>query len=227
MDSRPFWPTAFERLGIHDAQAEAALIAAAEIRSVASGSVIIAQDDDDDMVFIILDGEARVVLLSASGQEIWIDALQAGAVIGELAVLTEQRRTSEIIAEQDCMLACFPARDFLALSADHGALGLALARVLAQRVHHTTQRMFELSALSATGRVYAELLRISEPSESGETRYIRPKPTWTVLAQKVNTSRETASRTISDLEKRGLLRRLDDGFELVDPDQLSRLSSTN
>ena len=109
----------------------------------------------------------------------------------------------------------------------HGALGLALARLLARRVHHTTQRMFELSALSATGRVYAELLRISEPSDNGETRYIRPKPTWTVLAQRVNTSRETASRTISDLEKRGLLRRVEGGFELVDPDQLSRLSSTS
>ena len=227
MDTRPYWPAALQHLGIQDASAEAAIIAAAEIRTVASGSVIIAQDDDDDMVFIILDGEARVVLLSASGQEIWIDALQTGAVLGELAVLTNQRRTSEIIAQTDCMLACFPARDFLQLSAAHGALGLALARVLAGRVHHTTQRMFELSALSATGRVYAELLRISEPSADGETRYIRPKPTWTVLAQRVNTSRETASRTISDLEKRGLLRRVEGGFELVDPDQLSRLSSTS
>lgn len=227
MDSRPFWPVAFKHLGLQDALAEAALIEAAEVRTVASGSVIIAQDDDDDMVFIILDGEARVVLLSASGQEIWIDGLEPGAVLGELAVLTGQRRTSEIIAQQDCVLACYPAHEFLELSAAHGALGLALARLLARRVHHTTQRMFELSALSATGRVYAELLRISEPSDNGETRYIRPKPTWTVLAQRVNTSRETASRTISDLEKRGLLRRVEGGFELVDPDQLSRLSSTS
>ena len=49
----------------------------------------------------------------------------------------------------------------------------------------------------------------------------------TELARRVNTTRETTSRTVNDLERRGLLRRSDDAFELVDPDLLNRMLSAS
>ena len=45
----------------------------------------------------------------------------------------------------------------------------------------------------------------------------------TELARRVNTTRETTSRTVNDLERRGLLKRREKAFELVDPDLLSRM----
>jgi DNA-binding MarR family transcriptional regulator len=87
--------------------------------------------------------------------------------------------------------------------------------------------MFELSALSAPGRIYAEILRMSVPSPDSQRRLIQPVPSLTALAVRVNTTRETVSRTVSDLEKRGLLQRVNDSFELVDPDQLARLQAAS
>lgn len=221
------WAFALDVLSLKEEDARAALISRAEIRRFPSGTSIIAQDDQEDQVFLLLEGSARVVLLSEGGQEIWLDTLRPGTIIGELAALTDRRRTSEIIAESDCELACFSAATFLDLLQQYGSLGLALSRILAQRVHHTTQRMFELSALSAPGRIYAEILRMSECSATGRTREIRPIPSLTAVALRVNTTRETVSRTVSDLERRGLLRRASNAFELVDPDHLARLSTAN
>lgn len=217
------WADALDVLGVTDPAAEAALEREAELRHFPARGSVIAQDDADDSVFILLSGQARVVLLSQDGQEIWLDSLAPGAVIGELAALTGQHRTSGIVAETRLTVAAFPSAVFFELMRAHGELGLALARLLAHRVHHTTQRMFELSALSAPGRVYAELLRLCAENGNPDDHHIRPVPSLTGIARRVNSTRETVSRTVSDLERRGLLKRLEDGFELVDPEQLSRL----
>jgi CRP/FNR family cyclic AMP-dependent transcriptional regulator len=221
------WTAAFDTLSIARTDTREALQGEAELRQHPARSTIIAQDDADDSVSILLSGRARVVLLSADGQEIWLDNLNPGSVIGELAALTGQRRSSGIIAETRVVTATYPAEAFFELVRSHGELGLGLAKLLGRRVHHTTQRMFELSALSAPGRVYAELLRMGVPADESADWIISPIPSLTAIARRVNSTRETVSRTVSDLENRGLLKRLADGFELVDPDQLNRLRGTN
>jgi len=217
------WTEALNTLSIVDEATIHALRSEAEIRFPNSGQAIISQDDESDHVFIILEGQARVVLLAESGQEIWVDTLKSGDILGEIAALTHVKRSSNILAETGLVLAAYPARTFITLLETHAALGLCLSRILASRVYHTTQRMFALSALSAPGRVYAELLRLSEKKSSDPQRLIQPTPSLTDLAQRINTTRETVSRAVSGLERRGLLKRTNDGFELIDPDQLSRL----
>ncbi|WP_417469143.1 Crp/Fnr family transcriptional regulator [Maricaulis sp.] len=212
-----------DALFLTNGDTRAALVSRAEIRRFSAGSSIIAQDAPEDQVFLVLDGTARVVLLSEGGQEIWLDTLKPGTITGELAALTDRPRISEIIAETDCELASYTAPAFLELLQQYSDFGLALSRILAHRVRHTTQRMFELSALSAPGRIYAEILRMSESSQVGRTRVIQPIPSLTAIALRVSTTRETVSRTISGLERRGMLRRRKNGFELVDPDYLARL----
>jgi CRP/FNR family cyclic AMP-dependent transcriptional regulator len=223
MQSADLWTNALNILAIQDEEARAALMSVAEIRHHSKDSAIIAQDDAEDQIYLILDGSVRVILLSESGQEIWIDTLETGAVLGEMAVLIGANRTSSIVADTDVVSASYAASDFMDLMENHSALGIALSRLLAQRVFQTTQRMFALSALSVPGRVYAELLRIAEPVATKKSRLIEPTPSITDIAMRVNTTRETVSRTVSDLERRGLLKRTTRGFELVDPDQLSRL----
>jgi CRP/FNR family transcriptional regulator, cyclic AMP receptor protein len=217
------WARALDALFLTNEDTRTALVSRAEIRRFTAGTSIIAQDDPEDQVYLLLGGAARVVLLSEGGQEIWLATLKAGSFIGELAALTERPRRAGIIAETDCELASYTAAVFLDLLQQYGDLGLALSRVLAHRVHHTTQRMFELSALSAPGRIYAEILRMSESSQAGRTRIIQPIPSLTAIALRVNTTRETVSRTVSGLERRGLLRRRKNALELVDPEHLARL----
>jgi len=224
MEQDEAWVVALDSLDIREPEARHALVAASDVQNIDGGATIIAQEEDEDQVFILLEGSVRVVLLSESGQEIWLDWFGPGAIFGELAALTGKPRTSEIVAETACRIAAFAGPQFFDLLRAHGSIGLALSRILATRIHHTTQRMFELSALSAPGRIYAELLRMSEPSaKEGNSRTIQVAPSMTELARRVNTTRETTSRTVNDLERRGLLRRSNRSFELVDPDLLSRM----
>ncbi|WP_369697150.1 helix-turn-helix domain-containing protein [Maricaulis maris] len=61
----------------------------------------------------------------------------------------------------------------------------------------------------------------------GTARVIEPAPSMKELALRVNSTRETASRTINDLQRKGLLKKLTSRIELVDPDQLDRLRGSS
>lgn len=72
--------------------------------------------------------------------------------------------------------------------------------------------------ISANGRVYAELLRLA-----GDTHRIAPPPVLSALALTVHTTRETASRAIASLARRGIVRRTDEALEIVAPRLLAEL----
>lgn len=197
--------------------------AASRTVQIESRSLIITQDNSDNDVFYLLEGKAKAVLYSEEGHEIWLDDFQPGDFFGEIAVLTGEQRSSSVVAKTKATVAVFRAEDFLGLMQRHSTFSIAVARWLAERVRHTTQRMFELSALSVTGRVYAELLRGARSAAliDGIERTIRPAPSITELAHQVNSTRESVSRTINDLERRGLIARRDDAIIIFTPAELA------
>ena len=80
--------------------------------------------------------------------------------------------------------------------------------------------IYERAAVSAVGRVYAELLRLARASPG---LVIRPAPVLSELAVRVSTTRETASRAVSALERRGLIRRDPGSLTVVAPQRLEEL----
>ena len=65
-----------------------------------------------------------------------------------------------------------------------------------------TQRLASRISLTAAGRIYARLLELAGPDH-----VIAPPPVVSALAVSVQTTRETTSRTISALERRGIIHR--------------------
>jgi CRP-like cAMP-binding protein len=99
----------------------------------------------------------------------------------------------------------------------YGAVARAINRQLAGRLEALRKRMIEATLLSVSGRLCAELLRRSAASED---RTIRPMPVMAELAVSVRSTRETVSRAVSVLEKRGLVRRVEGGLAIVAPHRL-------
>lgn len=228
-----------EPLGVDDAmQVMAALAgndpdilrdlkASGRLRRFRSGQTIVSRDDSDTDVYCLIEGKGRVVVYSNEGHEIWIDDIGPGGLFGEMAALRNMRRTAEVRATTRAVAMVFAADSFMRLMEKHGRLAIEVSRRLVDRLFNTTQRMYELSALSATGRIYAELLRSATFEANGkEVGTICPAPRIAELARRAHASRETASRTVSDLERRGLVVRHRDRMIVVAPTQLGDRSGT-
>lgn len=114
----------------------------------------------------------------------------------------------------------FASAAIVRLMESYPAVGIAIARHLSQRLATMRRRMVEAAMLSVTGRIAAELLRRSALAED---RTIRPVPVFAELAVAVQSTRETVSRTVSQFEKRGLVRRIEGGMQVIAAHRLEEL----
>ena len=77
------------------------LIAGARRVRFGSGERIIEQDADGDSMFVLLQGEAAVSI-AHNGTLVQVGSLRMGDCFGEMSLLTGEKRTATVSAEQDC-----------------------------------------------------------------------------------------------------------------------------
>ncbi len=197
----------------------AAIAGRAHERRYPARAIMVSQGQSGAETFLLILGRARAMLYGAEGQLVLLHEYGPGDLFGAL-VEAAPSQDAEVVAVDDVHAALFRMADFLALIELHACVGLALSRMLLRRLRETTGRMVERTTLSAAGRIHAELLRLAR---QGDGRTVRPAPVLAALAVRVLSTRETVSRTINALERRGLIRREPDALVIVSPSRLEEM----
>ena len=199
----------------------AAMVArAGRLNNFRSRSVILRQGDVVGLAYLIVSGFAKALFYSVDGQVILLHEYYQGELFGALEEADRTPQDADVIAAGDVTALVIDAGELAMLAEQFGCIGLALSRMLLHRLRKTTRRMYERTALSAVGRIHAELLQRAR--ENGDMT-IRPAPVLSELALQVATTRETVSRTVNALYRRGLIRRDGDGLVIVAPDRLEEM----
>lgn len=203
-----------ERVFACSAETARQIEACARARSYPAGRAIVRQGEPCHDVYLLVLGRARSFVISPDGLLIRFYDFAPGDLFGALS--GAQEHFSEITALEDLDSAVFGGADFLLLMERHGCVGLTLSRALLRQLSRISERMLSRATLSAAGRVHEELLRLA-----GSEAVITPSPILSELAARVYTTRETVSRTVSALERRGIVRRDTDALVIVAPARLA------
>lgn len=199
-------------------QPELARIAeSATWRRFAAGQTLIARNATGRDVFLVVGGELRVNIYSASGRQVAFRDLGAGDTVGEIAAIDGGPRSVDVTALSDVVVAILSPADFSALLATHPDVAQRFMRHLVQLIRLLTERVIELSTLGVQNRVHAELLRLARQSPGfSHQALIAPPPKHADIAARVNTTREQVTRELSALTRRGLLARQPGGLLITD-----------
>lgn len=190
-------------------------------RDYEAGHVLALQGEQAGKIGYVLSGRAKAVAFSEKGEATWVGYFQMGDFFGHTALLSDSPPPFEIIAETDVKVLFVSTTTMKTLLNEREGLGLEIAKDLATRLDHMTNRLIEAYTLSAKGRICAELSRLSRViGIAPDTRIIRPNPVFVELAERVNSTRETVSRTVSDLQKKGILAREPGAIIIKNPDRL-------
>lgn len=203
-----------ERVFACSAETAGQIEAYARARSYPAGSAVVRQGEHCHDVYLLVLGRARSFVISPDGLLIRFYDFAPGDLFGALSDAPEH--FSEITALEDLDSAVFGGADFLALLERHSCVGLTLSRALLRQLGRISERMLSRATLSAAGRVHEELLRLA-----GNGARIAPPPVLSELAARVYTTRETVSRTVSALERRGIVRRDAEALVIVAPARLA------
>lgn len=190
------------------------------LRDFEGRATIIRRGDRISTLYVIVTGRAHAIIYSLDGQMVLLHEYRSGDFFGVVSPPYSAEHDADVVVV-DAVTSFLLEGSVLALLAEqHGCIGLALLKVMVGRLQQTASRMYEHVALSAVGRVHAELLR--QAGQNGDWA-IRPCPIVSDLALRVATTRETASRAVNALERRGIIRRDAEALVVVAPHRLEEL----
>jgi len=106
------------------------------IIELVTGAELVHQGDVADEFYLLLSGGLEVVI-DGAGEEQTLTRLDAGATVGEIALLAGDRRSATVRATAPCTVAAISDAGFRRLLADHPAEAEVLARRAAERLRET------------------------------------------------------------------------------------------
>ena len=204
----------FERIAILRAVFSCGEEVAMEVHRAASwhsyerGKPIAHQGDALDRCYLIVDGAAVMKALGSEGQYLQLMALEPGDLLG--AYPRPATMCADLLCTRPATVASVETQQMRRIAEGSAELGNGLATIFARQFDGLLNQYSARVTLSANGRVYSRLLDLAD-----EDGTISPPPVIAALAVEAQTTRETASRAISDLERRGVIDRSGKAWTLV------------
>lgn len=180
---------------------------AAQLRTYRRGDVIVRQGQPGESFFVIVRGRVAVTILSPEGREVVLNSLGEGDHFGEMALLDEEPRSATVVAQERSELAILSRDVFLDLLRSNFLLTRGLLRTFSRRLRRANSTIEGLAALDVKSRLarYFRELAATRGRKSGGGWAVVVRPSQREIADTIGSSRETVSRTMSQMAEQQLI----------------------
>jgi CRP-like cAMP-binding protein len=190
----------FAELGDEELQTLADLVV---LRKIPKGAFIVGQNEPGNAMYLLVEGRVKVSLASPDGKELALGYLDAPGHFGEMALVDAGPRSADVIAMTDVEVLSLDAKDLSRAIQVQPRLALSLIATLSHRLRNTITRLEDMAFRDARHRVMRVLLNIATAAYETQGVPVVEGFTHYEIATLAGTSRETASRVISQLAKEG------------------------
>lgn len=210
-----------------DEQARLRLAERASQRGYRRGQVVFVQDERGDRMFVVAEGEIRLLIRSPHGEEVELTRRSRGEAFGEMALLDGGPRSATAEAITAAMLIGIGRDDLIKLLRSEDHLVDAFLHLLGGLVRRANNLSSALVFRDVRGRVAAKLLELVAWDPKAETpgaELIASQVSQNDLAQMVGGARQTVNQVLRQFEKRGWVMLHHRAFEVLDPHALQHLA---
>jgi small-conductance mechanosensitive channel/CRP-like cAMP-binding protein len=109
------------------------LASAAEAHTYAAGEIVVRKGEDADHMFIVQSGEVRVIIPGPHGERMEVARLGVGKFFGEMALMTGEPRSADVVAARDSELIVVGHEAFQDVLAAHPEFAETVSRIIAER----------------------------------------------------------------------------------------------
>lgn len=99
---------------------------------LARGDYLIRKGEAADDVFIVLTGRVHVQIDLPNGRTLRLRTMTPGAIVGDIALYTGQRRTADVVIDEDTTVLCLSAASLGEIEQSYGNLAATIHRVFAR-----------------------------------------------------------------------------------------------
>lgn len=164
--------------------------------------LILLQGDKAAGLYVISAGRVKLVVTGEDGTDLVLSTRGAGDFFGELSLFDDRPLGMNIIAMEDVEVLLLLKGDFHRKLQELPEIAIGLLRTLCNRLHQADMRISTAALLDVPQRVAHVLLELADEHDG----VLIPQPvTHQFIAQLVGASRESVSRTMSQLTQDGLI----------------------
>jgi CRP-like cAMP-binding protein len=138
------------------------LAQACRFQSIKKGEILFFQSDASELVYVVRAGVFSIVLNSPDGRDMVINEMHVGDIFGELGILTNQPRSTTVIARTESELLVIPRQVFLRAIDDDPRLARRILLITAGRLQRSCEREGALAFMDAQARLARLLLELDE-----------------------------------------------------------------
>lgn len=192
-------------------------------RNVKAGHVLFVTGDECRGLYIIETGRVRIYRTNPEGREQVLHVEGPGRPVAELPLFDGGPYPASAVALEETRLLFLPRADFESLYRTNPDIAQAIIRALGRRLRHLVHVTETLAFRDVAARLALLLVGYAERTgrETPEGTELTLDRTQEELAIEIGAARESVSRAMKQLRRKGLVRRVDRDHLLV-PD-LSRL----
>lgn len=195
------------------------VLAVARRRRFDRGEVVFHQDDLAESLHLVTAGRFSITRRTALGEEALLSIRQPGEAFGELALISEERRSATVSALEAGETLSVLYDDFEHLRKRHPAVDRMLVALLAAQLKRMDQLLAEAYYETAERRVIRRLLDLGHLYGADE----RPiRVTQDQLASLSGASRATVNAVLADERRRGTIDVKRGSTLILDRDALAR-----
>ncbi|MBO8172479.1 MAG: Crp/Fnr family transcriptional regulator [Bacillaceae bacterium] len=169
-------------------------------------AVVFMQGDPLNRVFFIHSGKVKIFKTDTSGKEQIVDILQPGDMFPHAGFFRKGTYPAHAEIVEKAVLAVISIEDFENLLLRYPEISIKLFRVMGEKILDLHKRLEEQVLHNTYEQIIMLLLRLAKNyGEEIEEGIIRLKSRYTnrELASMIGASRETVSRTLTHLRKKG------------------------
>ena len=202
-----------------------ALADLASERHVRRDETVVRRGNPDCSLLVLVNGRLRAGSVSADGREVTMGLMEAGTVLGEIALLDGRPRSLDVTAMMDSTLLALERRDFLPFLRARPDLMLRLMALLCDRLRRSSKAFEDVALAPLSARLARLLLDLADdhgaPAPGGIR--IRLRLSQRDMSAQVAATRERVNKQLRQWHESGVLGEQDGDLVLQRPAELRAL----
>jgi CRP-like cAMP-binding protein len=200
----------FERVSIFQDLGPAGLDAILERATVVrrrAGAILAQRDEAAGALYILAEGRAKVTVSGENGREVTLTVLRPGDVFGEVGIIDGGPRTADVVALDAVVVVTIERDVFLAHVRARPQIAIRMLQTMAKRLRRADEAIAGLALMDVEERLRRTLISLAKDDGDPVTDglQVRRRPTQQELANMIGSCRETVSRTLAELSRKGLV----------------------
>jgi CRP/FNR family transcriptional regulator, cyclic AMP receptor protein len=214
-----------ELFGSLDEQVRLWLAERASQRGYRRGQVVFVQDERGDRMFVVAEGEIRLLIRSPQGDEVELTRRSRPEAFGEVALLDGGPRSATAEAITPATLVGIARDDLVKLLRSEELVVDAFLHLLGGLVRRANHLSSALVFRDVRSRVAGKLLElVAWDPQAPAASLVASHVSQSDLAQMVGGARQTVNQALRQFERRGWIALHHRAFEVLDPHALQHLA---